>query len=166
MCGENYTNYTKNYTMQTTEHFKQTILNHLQQIADKDVRFAEKFANPSKNISDCITYILNTVQKSECNGFTDAEIYNMALHYYDEENIAIGEAIDNMKIVVNHVVELTDEEKQQAKKEAFDELVRQQKEKLTKKKVKTAPLAKAVNKTEKTEKTEKKEANTQPDLFS
>ena len=31
--------------------------------------FAAKYDNPDKNIDDCVTYILNWVQKSGCNGF-------------------------------------------------------------------------------------------------
>ena len=37
--------------------------------------FAKNYRNPAKNIDDCVTYILNYVQKSGCNGFTDGEIY-------------------------------------------------------------------------------------------
>ena len=37
---------------------------------------------PTKNIDNCITYILNQVKKSGCCGFSDDEIFGMALHYY------------------------------------------------------------------------------------
>ena len=40
-------------------------------------------AKEHKNLDDCITFILNYVQQSGCNGFTDAEIYSLAVHYYD-----------------------------------------------------------------------------------
>jgi hypothetical protein len=53
-----------------------------------------------------------------CNGFADEEIYSMAVHYYDEDNINIGDPVD-CHVTVNHVVELTEEEKQQAHKEAL-----------------------------------------------
>ncbi len=42
----------------------------------------------------------------------------MAVHYYDEDNIDIGKPM-NCNIVVNHVVELTKEEKEQARKDAI-----------------------------------------------
>lgn len=35
----------------------------------EDELFAAKYDNPDKNIDDCVTYILNWVQKSGCNGF-------------------------------------------------------------------------------------------------
>jgi hypothetical protein len=37
----------------------------------------------------------------------------MAVHYYDEENIETGKHLD-CRVVVNHTVELTGEEKRQA----------------------------------------------------
>lgn len=87
--------------MKGTEHFQNVILTHLQGVAVSDQAFKIKFENPKKNIKDCITYILNTVQKSGCNGFADEEIFGMAMHYYDEENITVGKEI-NAKVVVNH----------------------------------------------------------------
>ncbi|MBP9481471.1 MAG: hypothetical protein KBF15_08460, partial [Parabacteroides sp.] len=41
-----------------------------------------QYSKPEKNIDDCVTYILNEVKKSGCNGFADDEIYSMAVHYY------------------------------------------------------------------------------------
>jgi hypothetical protein len=104
--------------MKATDIFKRTIHTYLVQRAASDELFAEKYVNPNKSIDDCVTYILNTVQKSGCNGFADDEIYSMATHYYDEENINIGNPV-NCNVVVNHVVELTDEEKEQARKDAI-----------------------------------------------
>jgi len=104
--------------MKATAHFKQTIQTYLEQRAANDVLFAVSYAKPGKNIEDCITYILNTVQKSGSNGFADDEIYSMAVHYYDEDSIVVGKAM-NCHVVVNHTVELTEEEKQQARKEAI-----------------------------------------------
>ena len=41
-------------------------------------------------------------------------------HYYDEDNINAGKPVDYSRIVVNHVVELTAEEKEDAKKKAIE----------------------------------------------
>ena len=57
--------------MKTTEHFKNTIKKYLDDRAFVDALFAEKYRTDKKNIDDCVTYILNTVQKSGCNGFTE-----------------------------------------------------------------------------------------------
>lgn len=104
--------------MKSTAYFTRTILTHLEQRASIDPLFAQSFANINKNIDDCCTYILNEVQKSGCNGFTDDEVYSMAVHYYDEENIEVGRPID-ARIKVNHVVELTEDVKQQARQDAI-----------------------------------------------
>jgi hypothetical protein len=104
--------------MKSTEVFKQTIQNYLDNRAKTDVLFAVSYAKTGKNIDDCITYIFNTVQKSGCNGFTDDEVYSMAVHYYDEDNIEVGKNFD-CRVVVNHTVVLTEEEKQQARQEAI-----------------------------------------------
>jgi hypothetical protein len=108
--------------MKSTEIFKKTIQNYLEQRAANDELFAVSYGKPQKNVDDCITYILNTVQKSGCNGFTDDEIYSMAVHYYDEDNIGVGKSID-CHVVVNHIVELTEEEKQQAREDAMQRAI-------------------------------------------
>ena len=43
-------------------------------------------------------------------------------HYYDEDNIEVGKPM-NGKIVVNHVVELTEEEKEQVKQDAIQKAI-------------------------------------------
>lgn len=104
--------------MKGTEHFKRTIQAFLEQHAAEDELFAVNYRNPAKNIDDCITYILNYVQQSGCNGFSDDEIFGQALHFYDEANIEVGKPID-CKVVVNHTIELTEEEKAEARKQAI-----------------------------------------------
>ena len=61
-------------------------------------------------MDECVTHILNYVQKSGCNGFTDGEIFGQAIHYYEENEIEVGKPMD-CQVVVNHVVKLTAEEK-------------------------------------------------------
>jgi len=102
--------------MKSTETFKNTIKAYLDQRANDDELFAVTYAKENKNIEDCITYILNEVYKSGCNGFETEEIYSMAVHYYDEDDIEVGKPNNNCRVVVNHTVELTDEEKAEARK--------------------------------------------------
>ena len=104
--------------MKVSTYFQTEIQSYLEQRAEYDELFARSYRNPLKNIEDCITYILNEVQKSGCNGFADDEIFGMAVHYYDEADIEIGKPID-CKVVVNHAVELTEEEKAEARREAI-----------------------------------------------
>ncbi|MFT4168521.1 MAG: PcfK-like family protein [Dysgonomonas sp.] len=105
--------------MKSTDHFKDTIKAYLDKRSNEDTQFALAYAKESKNIDDCITYILNSVQQSGCNGFADDEIFGMAVHYYDEDNIDIGKPISS-KVIVNHPVEITQDEKDEAKKQAIE----------------------------------------------
>lgn len=117
--------------MKSTEIFKKTILTYLEQRAANDELFAIAYRKSQKNIDDCITYILNTVRQSGCNGFADDEIYSLATHFYDEDGIDVGKPFD-CQVIVNHAVELTVEEKEEARKEAIqrlqDEMYRQMKQ--------------------------------------
>lgn len=101
-----------------TDYFKQTIQSYLQRRAQEDELFAPRYANPKKNIDDCITFILNYVKQSGCNGFADDEIYSLALHYYDEDDIDIGKPL-KCNVVVNHTIVLTEEEKAEARRQAM-----------------------------------------------
>ena len=116
--------------MNSTVHFKNTIKTYLDNRAADDTLFAETYAKPNKNIDDCITYILNEVKRSGCFGFTDDEIYSMAVHYYDEDTLIVGKPSD-VRVVVNHTVELTAEEKEEARKEAIKRATNEAYTKLT-----------------------------------
>ena len=92
--------------MKSTEAFKRVIQNYLENRAKEDALFSISFAKENKTIDECINYILSEVQKSGCNGFTDEEIYSMAVHYYDEDDIKDVNPI-NATVVVNHKVDKT-----------------------------------------------------------
>lgn len=108
-------------SMKGTMAFQDTIRTYLDNMAMSDTLFAVKYANPSKSMDDCVTYILNQVQKSGCNGFEDDEIFGMAVHYWEENEIEVGKPI-NCKVVVNRAVELTEEEKEKARQDAMNRL--------------------------------------------
>lgn len=104
--------------MKATEQFTRTIAEYLNLRAATDTLFAPNLQKPHKSIEQCITYILNQVQKSGCNGFEDDEIYSIAVHYYDEDDLEVGNAIP-CNVVVNHTIVLTDEEKAEARQQAL-----------------------------------------------
>lgn len=128
--------------MKVSTHFQTAIQSYLEQRAEYDELFARSYRNPLKNIEDCITYILNYVQKSGCNGFDDDEIFGQAVHYYDEADIEVGKPID-CKVIVNHHVELTEEEKTEARKEAIKRAENEVYSRMTKRK--TAPKKESIN---------------------
>lgn len=127
--------------MKTTDTFKNTIKAYLDKRAQEDALFANSYAKEGKNINDCCTYILNQVRVlgGEAIVMADEEVYSMAVHYYDEDNINVGKPIKS-RTVVNQNVELTDEEKEEARQAAIkryqNDLVAQMKEKATKPKKK------------------------------
>lgn len=138
-------------TMKGTQAFQDTIKTYLENMAENDPLFAVKYANPSKSLEDCVTYILNQVQKSGCNGFADAEIFGMAVHFYEENEIEVGKPI-NCNVVVNHTVELTEEEKEQARQDAINRL-------------RDEEMAKMRRPSQPKKATEKKTNDVQPSLF-
>ena len=111
--------------------YSRTKIVFLNQRAMTDHLFAPNLQKPHKNIEECIPYILSEVQRSGYNGFADEEIYSMAVHYYDEDDIEVDK-VAGCNVVVNHVVELSEEEKKQARQEVIkqyqhEELVKLQK---------------------------------------
>lgn len=160
--------------MNSTENFKKVIREHLEQVAVIDPLFAESLKKPNKNINDCVTYILNTVKASGCNGFDDGEIFAMAIHYYDEDAIDIGSRMTNGSVVVNHKIELSEEEKKEAREKArkeFEEIQlrelrqsQERKEERERKKQEKLKKAEAEKKAQRAE-TEKKIVMAQPTLF-
>lgn len=141
-----------NGTYKGTNAFIDTIRQYLENKAKSDALFAIKFANPSKSVEDCVTYIINEVKKSGCNGFTDSEIFGKAIHYFEEAEIEVGNST-NCQVVVNHMVELTEEEKEQARKDAIERLRQEEMSKMRK------PSQ------SKKDTTEKKTQDVQPSLF-
>jgi hypothetical protein len=123
--------------MKGTDTFKKVIENYLIDRAIQDPIFAATLEKPNKSVDDCITYILNTVKASGNNGFEDEEIFGMAVHYFDEDSIEAGEPITGVRVVSNHHVELTDEEKQTARQEAKERVISEAAQKMKKKPVPT-----------------------------
>ncbi|WP_373172016.1 PcfK-like family protein [Prevotella merdae] len=117
--------------MKATEHFRQTIKAYLDERAQNDELFAVSYAKENKNLDDCVTFILNQVKRSKCMGLTDEEVYSLAVHFFDEDDIEIGNSIA-CNVIVNHTVELTEEEKAQARQDALKEYQAEQLRKMQK----------------------------------
>ena len=89
-----------------TDTFKTAIQNYLEYRAATDELFAPLFANPNKSIDECCKYIICEVHKSGMNGFDDDEIFGMAVHYYDENEIEVGNP-PQCRIISNVHTDLT-----------------------------------------------------------
>lgn len=99
-----------------TDLFKETIQDYLNDRAEKDPLFLKTFQKENKNIDECVNYIISTVQKSGKNGFEDSEIFEMAVHYYDENEIKDVKPT-TAKVVVNHSVKSETKKVKKPKKE-------------------------------------------------
>lgn len=113
--------------MKGTDHFKEVIQRYLNDKAKKSLLYMKTLKKPNKNIDDCINYIIQTVQKSGRSGFTDDEIYGMAMHYYDEDDLKVEGSDKNVTVVVN---QFTEAEREALKQEARDQVVREEMDKL------------------------------------
>ena len=96
--------------MSGTEHFTRTISEYLNLRAATDPLFAPNLAKPHKK----------QVQQSGYNGFEDDELYSMAVHYYDEDDLDVGSHVA-CHVVVNHAIVLSEEEKAEARKQAIQQ---------------------------------------------
>lgn len=100
--------------MKGTDHFKEIIKNYLDGRAQSDELFRAKYETTTRTIDDVVTYILNEVKASGCCGFSDEEIFSMAVHVIDEPTLEIGKPM-TCGVVVNRHIELTEEEKAEQK---------------------------------------------------
>lgn len=87
----------------TTQSFEDTIKTYLDNLAEQDSAFAKSYAKPNKSIKECCTYITQGVRKSlekgsNCVVVGDAEVYGMAVHYYDEDDIEVKAETPNVKV--------------------------------------------------------------------
>ena len=104
--------------MKGTEQFKEIIKNYLEERAKNDEMFAKSYAKENKSIEGCVNYIFQEVKKSGCCGFADEEIFGMAVHYFDEDDLKEAKAT-RCRVVVNHTIELTEQEKAEAREKAI-----------------------------------------------
>ena len=102
-----------------TEQFKEAIKKYLDSIAEIDDNFNAKYTAEGKTLDECVDFILGEVQRSGCNGFDDAEIYGMAVHYYEEADLKVAKS-NVGHVVVNHHIELSESEKEEARKRAIE----------------------------------------------
>lgn len=73
--------------------FETAIKTFLDNMAKEDTIFAKTYAKENKSIKECCRYITQEVAKSRknqsCVAVTDDEVYGMAIHYYDEDDIKV-----------------------------------------------------------------------------
>ncbi|MBE6244244.1 MAG: PcfK-like protein [Bacteroidales bacterium] len=141
--------------------FEETIKRFLDEKASKDAVFLSKYANHKKSIEECCRYIYQEVQKTGRQGFADEEIFGMAIHYFDEEDIKVTGTM-NCKVVVNREIQLTEEEKAKLAEEARKEVEEEEKNKV-KAKIRADQEKEAKRKAEKEKRRKEKLAEEEKD---
>lgn len=105
-----------------TDMFQKQIKQYLDKRASEDALFAASYNKKHKNIEDCVAYIIGEVQKAGKSAWADEEIYGMAVHYYDEDNLQAKPYKGNVQIVST---QLADDVKAQLNREA-EEMYREE----------------------------------------
>ena len=104
-------------SMKATELFIKRIEDYLKKEADADPEFAKRIQEqPEKTPEAVCNYILSEVSKAKQSGWADEEIYGMAKHFIDEDELKDpGSGANSVsRVVVDTHVELTEEEKLEA----------------------------------------------------
>ena len=105
--------------------FKEAIKSYLDERARTDELFAKSYAK-----DECCSYIMGEAKKrgnAVC--ISDNEVFGMAVHYYDEDDIKVNKLPAGTRTVTStspKSVKLTEEDKQRAREEAIKRLTEEQ----------------------------------------
>lgn len=104
-------------------HVKDAIKAYLDERAKNDEQFAQSYAKANKNIDECFDYVIGEVRKrGNAVYMTDAEVFGLAVHYYDEDDIKINRLPEGTKLSASApAVELSEEDKAKAHDQAVKE---------------------------------------------
>lgn len=76
-------------------NFEDAIEAHLNKLAETDELFAKTYAKKNKSVKECCKYIMSEAKKAAKGGvsvaLSDEDVYNLAVHYYDEDITATDE---------------------------------------------------------------------------
>mgnify|MGYP000403265937 FL=1 len=109
---------------------KEAIQSYLDERAKADELFAVAYKKKNKSIDECCTYIMGEAKKrgnAVC--MSDDEVFGLAVHYYDEDNIKINKLLASVKASASpetKPVKLTEEDERRAREEAIKRLAEEQ----------------------------------------
>lgn len=114
--------------MKELNDFEKAIKAYLDKRAAEDPQFAQSYAKEKKSIEECCDFIIGEASKKR-NGnaavMTDEEVYGLAVHYYDEDDIKVNRNHGGTEVRPPHngaTYEPTEEDKENAKKAALKRL--------------------------------------------
>ncbi len=112
--------------MEVSPAFKETIKEYLDKRAAEDELFAVTYQKENKNLDECCNYVMKCAQNGGFNGYSDKEVFGWAVHYYDEDDIKNIKPVSG-KVIVNRDVELTEEEKEEVRKQGMERAIEEAK---------------------------------------
>lgn len=132
----------------TSNPLEEAIKSYLDQRAKTDELFAKSYAKTNKNLKECCSYIMGEALKNSSTVIPGAkgcmidnsEVFGMAVHYYDEDDIKVSKLPANVKPSISKPstsMELTDEDREKARQAALKRLEEEQHALLKKRAVKS-----------------------------
>lgn len=108
--------------------FQEVIKSYLDERAKTDELFAESYAKKNKSIKECCAYIMGEARKrGAAVAISDTEVFGMAVHYYDEDDIKVSKMPANTKAAVSASdFEISEEDKNKAREAALKRLEEEQ----------------------------------------
>lgn len=128
---------TREMIMEATKEFIEVIQSYLDAEAGNDEQFRIKMESSGKSANQVCNYIMSEVSKSKKCGWADDEIFGMAKHFIDEDELKDpGTENGVSRVVVNKSIDLSEDEKKKAKEEAkaayLEQLKLEEKERIAK----------------------------------
>lgn len=108
-------------------HVKDAIKAYLDERAKNDEQFAQSYAKTNKNIDECFDYVIGEAcKRGNAVYMTDAEVFGLAVHYYDEDDIKINKLPKGTHVNASaSAEELSEEDKAKAHEQAVKEYQQQ-----------------------------------------
>lgn len=132
--------------------FQNAIRSHLEQRAQEDPQFAEKYRNRMKDDKNCIiqccSYIIQEVKKMKREALTHSEVYGMAAHFFDEDikvtaNEKCRVVVSRSDMTPEEIEGIKAEAREAARREILEEEVKAEKERIRMETEKAARKARA-----------------------
>lgn len=112
------------------QSFENTIKAYLDERSKTDELFAKSYAKSNKNLKECCNFILGEAKKrGNAVAISDNEVFGMAVHYYDEDDIKVNKLPANVKSSVSKSstsMALTKEDEEKARQAALKRLEEEQ----------------------------------------
>lgn len=106
---------------------KVIIKNYLDERARKDELFAKAYAKEGKSIDECFSFILGEARKKGTKVcMSDEEVFGLAVHYYDEDDIKVTPIRCAAQVAEPIKVTLSAEDEKEAREAAIKKLTEEQ----------------------------------------